>query len=253
MTITVHHLGISQSERIVWLMEELGLEYKLEIHTRDPLLSPDSLKSVPGNKTGKSPFISDSETGVTLSESGAICEYIVNTYANGQLSIPPPARALAGAAPDTTAATKYADYLYWLHYANGTLQAEMVTNMFLGATSDPPETTMIKQFARSRMDAAWQLLDDRLKESKWLAGDEFTICDVMSVYPPTTQRYWGPQDDLSKYTNLLRWLKDCTDRPAYKRAMEKGDPEMRIMNEGLPPKTSMMEVGGVVNSEHWKK
>jgi hypothetical protein len=65
--ITVHHLGISQSERIVWLLEELGIEYKLILHTRDPLLSPDSLKSISGNETGKAPFIEDSDAGITLS------------------------------------------------------------------------------------------------------------------------------------------------------------------------------------------
>lgn len=76
--ITVHHLGISQSERIVWLMEELGLEYKLVKHVRDPIMAPESITSVPGNKTGKAPFIEDPDAGVTLSESAAICDYVVS-------------------------------------------------------------------------------------------------------------------------------------------------------------------------------
>ena len=98
--IVVHHLGVSQSERIVWLMEELGLPYKLVKHTRDPLLSPDSLKSLPGNVTGKSPFIEDTEANVTLSESGAICDYIIYRYGNGRLALK----------PDDP---HFQDYLYW--------------------------------------------------------------------------------------------------------------------------------------------
>lgn len=87
--ITLHHLGISQSERIVWLLEELGLPYKLVKHTRDPVLSPDSLKKLPGNESGKAPFIEDDAAGITLSESGAIVEYIIHTYAGGKLALKP--------------------------------------------------------------------------------------------------------------------------------------------------------------------
>jgi glutathione S-transferase len=175
-----------------------------------------------------------------LSESGAICEYIINFYANGKLAV------LPSAGPQ-----KYAQYLYWLHFVNGTLQAEMVVNMFLGLSSAPPKTPII-QFARQRMDAAWKVLDDRLAESKWLAGDEFSAADIMAVYCPTTQRYWGPRDNLGKYKNLLRWLKDCAARPAYQKAMSKGDPEMHLLLGADPPSTSMMEAGGT-KSDHWKK
>lgn len=89
-----------------------------------------------------------------------------------------------------------------------------------------PQENMMLQFATQRTYAGLQLMDDRLKESKWLAGDEFTAADTMSVYPVTTQRYFGPQVSLKDYPNVLRWLKDCSERPAYQRAMEKGDPEM---------------------------
>ncbi len=101
--LKVHHLGISQCERIVWLCEELGVEYRLIKYTRDPLISPDSLKSVPGNEIGQSPYV-EGDGGVQLSESGAIVEYIVNKYGNGRLSLK----------PDDP---KYADYLQWFHYA----------------------------------------------------------------------------------------------------------------------------------------
>lgn len=110
--IVVHHLGVSQSERVVWLMEELGIDYKLVKHNREPLMSPESLKSLPGNKTGKAPFIEDSEAGITLSESGAICEYIVQRYGGGKLSLKPDDK-------------HFSDYLYWLHWANASLVSQI--------------------------------------------------------------------------------------------------------------------------------
>ena len=97
--------------------------------------------------------------------------------------------------------------------------------MFLSGAQLSPENPM-QGFANQRIHAAYQLMDDHLASNKWLAGDEFTAADTMSVYPVTTQRYWGPQISLEKYPNILRWLKDCSARPAYQRAMEKGDPDM---------------------------
>ena len=85
--VVVHHLGVSQSERIVWLLEELGLPYRLVKHTRNPLLSPNSLKDLKGNVTGKAPFIEDTDANLTLSESGAICDYIIYRYGEGQLAL----------------------------------------------------------------------------------------------------------------------------------------------------------------------
>lgn len=126
----------------------------------------------------------------------------------------------------------------------------MVHNMFLGLTSSPPDED-IKKTGRERMDSAWQQLDDRLAKNKWLAGDEFTAADIMTVYCCTTQRNFGPQDDLGKYPNILRWLKDVAARPGYQKGMQKGDPEMQIQNKAKPP-ISMMAAGGV-GSDHWKK
>lgn len=123
--------------------------------------------------------------------------------------------------------------------------------MFLdaaGTTSDVP----IRQFSTQRIEAGLRHMDDRLKSNKWLAGDEFTAADVMSVYTPTTQRYFGPQISLAPYQNLLRWLKDCSERPAYQRAMQKGDPEMKLLLGAEAPAKGMMEMGGV-SSGHWKK
>lgn len=237
--ITVHHLGLSQSERVLWLMEELDLPYNFVKHTRNPILSPDSLKSVQGNITGKSPVIEDPEANLTLSESGAILDYIVHIYGQGKLTI----------SPDQP---NYPDFLYWYHFGNASLQTESLAHQFLDLTSDPIDKCMIKQFVKQRMSAAYQQMDDRLKNNQWLAGDQLTIADIMANYSCTTQRYWGPQSDLSAYPDLLRWLKDCSARPAYQRARQKGDPEMLVLDGPEPPKISMFDAGGVT-SEHWKK
>lgn len=200
MVLTVHHLGISQSERVLFLCEELGIPYELKLHTRAPMLSPESLKSVPGNITGKSPFIIDSDSNVTLSESGAIVEYIIHRHGNGRLSVKP-------------SEANYDKYLYWLHWSNATLQPQMTASMFPAAD----ETT--KKFREARLHGALSVMEERLKDSKWLAGDEFTAADIMPVWSLTTQRYWGPLLDLSQYPSIVRWLQDVAARPAYQRAV----------------------------------
>ncbi|KAK5732574.1 hypothetical protein LTR17_010389 [Elasticomyces elasticus] len=238
MVLTVHHLGISQSERIVWLCEELGIDYKLVTHTRAPILAPESLK-IPGNALGKAPFIEDSDTGVALAESGAICEYIINKHGNGRLAMGP-----------NDDPKKYADYLYWFHYSNSTLQPALQIAMFFGLAGIDNGAS-IKGMVDGRLHSALQQMDDRLKENKWLVGDEFTAADVMSVYPLTTQRYYGGAS-LAAYKNILRYLQDVGKREVYQRAIEKGDPEMKPLLEADGPEKSIIAAGGV-ESDIWKK
>lgn len=241
--LRLHHLGVSQSERIVWLLEELAgpdfkVQWEIVHHTRAPLLSPQSLKDVPGNITGKSPFLEDTDANITISESAAICEYIIHKYGGGRLA--------AGPSDEK----HYYEYLQWLHFANGTLQAAMVNGMFLSMSGVDPEAP-IPKVADERLHTALSSLNQRLGESQWLAGF-FSAADIMTMYCTSTQRYWGPQINLAKYTNILRWMKDCAERPAYQRAMQKGDPEMKLLLTAEPPATSMGEAGGVV-SDFWKK
>ena len=203
MVLKVHHLGISQSERIVFLCEELSIPYELVLHKRAPMLAPESLKSIPGNLTGKEPFIEDTSAAgrhITLSESGAIAEYIINVHGGGKLAIPP-------------TSPNYADYLFWFHWSNATLRPQMSASMF------PAGDEQTAKFREARLHAALRAMEERLKESKWLAGEEFTAADVMPVWTLTTQRYWGPLLDLSKYPSIVRWLKDIGARPAYQRAV----------------------------------
>lgn len=233
MVLKVHHLGISQSERIVFLCEELAIPYELHLHTRAPMLAPESLKSIPGNLTGKSPFLEDTSAGITLSESGAIAEYIIHRHGGGNLAVPP-------------SAPNYADFLFWFHWSNATLQPQMAASMW------PATDEATGKFREARLHAALGTMEARLKESKWLAGEEFTVADVMPVWTLTTQRYWGPLLDLSRYPSILRWLKDIGERPAYQRAMAKGDPEMRLLLGAEPPAKSLLSEGGVT-SDVWKK
>lgn len=127
MILIVHHLGISQSERILWLCEELCIPYEMVKHERHPVLSPPSLKSLPGNETGKVPFVEDTETGLKMSESGAICEYIIFKYGGERLYA-------------TLGEDHYFDFLYWWHYANATCQATMVCSIVLDIAQVPKET-----------------------------------------------------------------------------------------------------------------
>jgi glutathione S-transferase len=200
MVLRVHHMGISQSERIVFLCEELGIPYELKIHTRAPMLSPESLKSVPGNVSGKSPFIEDTDANITLSESGAIVEYIIHRHGSGRLSV----------APNEP---NYDKYLFWFHWSNATLQPQMSASMFPAANAETGK------FREQRLHAALAVMEARLQESKWLAGGEFTAADVMPVWSLTTQRYWGPALDLGKYPGILRWLGDVSGREGYTRAV----------------------------------
>ena len=236
MTIIVHHLGISQGERILWLCEELGLPYEIVKHTRSPLGAPDSLKAVTGNATGKSPFIEDTDAKIGLAESAAICEYLIHTYGEGRLAIKPGDK-------------QYPDYLYWFHFANGTQIPTMQDWMFLSLVEGD---NIAKQIADQRVHAMLKVADERLKNSRWFAGPDFTAADIMSMYGFSTQRYWGPQWSYEKYPNIVRWMGDCAVREAYRKAMAKGDPEMALLTGVEGPKIGMFAAGGTA-SDHWKQ
>lgn len=238
MVLQVHHMEISQSERILFLCEELNIPYNLIRHKREPLLAPKSLQEVPGNHTGKAPFLEDPDSGICLSESGAICEYILAKTGDAKLC-------------KKYGDEGYVDYVYWFHYANAGLQPAMVGSMFLmhSALSEDDKT---KAWAKQRLDSALKLMDDWLRDNKWLAGEDFTAADIMSVYPLTTQRYFGPNVSLGAYPNILRYLKDVSERPGYKRAMEKGDPDMKLLVGAEAPETTLITEGGI-ESGIWRK
>ena len=210
--LTIHHLGKSQSERIVWLCEELGVPYELKIYDRDPVtrLAPSAYKAL--HPLGTAPIIYDDD--LVLAESTAIMEYIMAKYGSGSL------------VPASTDAS-FPSYLYWFHFANGTLQPSLGRSMSLsrvGLPGDNPTLTWVN----NRRDLVLSLVEDRLKEVNYLAGNVFTAADIVTVFSLTTMRLFHPLD-LSPYPHILAYLQRIGARDAYRRAMKKGDPEMSPM------------------------
>ena len=203
--LTVHHLGLSQSERIVWLCEELGLEYELKLYKRSPILAPPELKAL--HPLGTAPIITDGD--VVLAESGAVVEYILAKYGKGQLQLKPDDR-------------NYADYLFWLHFANGTLHPAVSRNMYMRAAKVPSDNALMK-LSEEKWQHIAKMINDRLEGNEWLAGDVFTAAEVMNIFSLTTMRLFMSYS-LEPYPNILKWLKRVGERPAYKEAMKKGDP-----------------------------
>lgn len=210
--LKIHHLGHSQSERIVWLCEELELSYELVRYTRDAVtrLSPPELKAL--HPLGAAPLMEDGD--LLLAESAAIVEYIIVKHGGGRFKLGPDH-------PD------YADFLYWFHFSNGNLQSGMLRFMSMnraGLAANHPALVAVK----GRLDLLLALVEDRLGKAPYLAGREFTAADIMSVFSFTTMRLFQPLD-LAPYPNIRAYLQRIGERPAYQRAMAKGDPDLTPM------------------------
>ncbi|XXR42741.1 glutathione S-transferase family protein [Sorangium sp. So ce375] len=215
--LTVHHLGRSQSERIVWLCEELGLEFELKRYERrkDTRLAPPEYKAL--HPMGTAPIITDGQ--LVLGESGAIVEYIIATYGKGRLAV-------------KSGEPGFADYLYWFHFANGTLQPAVLRVRSLERV-DPSEKNAVLQAAKEQLTLVFSTVEKRLGEVPYLAGPELTAADVMTVFSLTTMRLFKPYD-LSPWTNILAYLQRIGARPAYQRAMQKADPDMTPLLGATP-------------------
>jgi len=210
--LTIHHLGRSQSERITWLCEELGLPYELKRYDRDPvtILAPPELRAL--HPLGAAPVITEGD--LVLAESGAIVEYIIAKHGGGRLAL----------GPDHA---DFAQYLYWFHFANGNLQPSMGRCMILRRLRLPPDNPILLAM-QGRLDRVLGLVEARLGEAEHLAGTEFTAADIMTVFSLTTMRSFLPLD-LAPYPNILAYLQRIEARDAYRRAMQKGDPDMEPM------------------------
>ena len=210
--LIVHHLGKSQSERIVWLCEELQVPYDLKLYARDPvtILAPPEYRAL--HPIGTAPVIRDGD--VLLAESGAIMEYLLAKYGNGRLM---------PAANDP----ELAAYLYWFHFANGTLQPVMGRNMILRRLNLAGDNPVLL-FVKERLDRAFNFVEHRLGEAPYFAGSAFTAADIMTVFSLTTMRYFLPLD-IKPYPNILAYLDCIGQRTAYRTAMNKGDPGMPLL------------------------
>ena len=213
--LTLHHLQIGQGERIPWLLEELNLPYKLVNHKRSPLLSPPELKAL--HPLGASPLLedhTDASHPISLAESGAIVEYLIHKYGNGNLALPPSDK-------------NFAEYLYWFHFSNATLQPALFRRAMLRSAIPDAEKDMRYLGACDRVNRALAHMNERLLKNDWLAGEQFTAADVMTGWCVTTMRMFAPID-LSPYEGILGWVQRFNGREAYRRAMAKCDPELDL-------------------------
>ncbi len=216
MTITVHHLNNSRSQRILWLLEELGLEYEIKRYKRDPktMLAPASLREV--HPLGKSPVITDEE--LTLAESGAIIEYLVERYGDGRLA----------PAPGTPERLRYT---YWLHYAEGSAMPPLVmqlifnqigekTPFFLSSIARIITGTVKKTFIEPQIKQNLDYLEAELKKNTWFAGDEFTAADIQLSFPLEAAAAYADLNE--SRPQLMAFLNRVQARPAYQKALERG-------------------------------
>ncbi len=208
--LTVHHLRISQSERIVWLCEELGIEYDLKLYNRreDNRLAPDELKAL--HPMGIAPVITDGD--FVLGESGAIIEYIIAKHA--------PDTALVPGVDDPD----FADHLFYYHWANATF----MTNGMMGIIAQALGATEMPPFLADRMAKAWNIVETRLGEADYFGGKHMTTADIMMGFQLTTSRAFNNMS-IDHMPNLKAYLQHIGARDAYQRAMAKCEP-------GFPPK-----------------
>ncbi|SMF76338.1 glutathione S-transferase family protein [Allosphingosinicella indica] len=202
--ITVHHLENSRSQRVLWLLEELGLPFEVRRYERNPktMLAPRALKAV--HPLGKSPVIEDE--GRIIAETGAIIEYLVEK-ADGRLG-PPASR------------DDVLRYRHFLHYAEGSMMPPLFGLLVvgrLGLLGRPARGPLLKMFGEH---LAW--LDAELASRPWFAGEAFSAADVMMSFPLEAARARAGLD--GRYPNLLDWLERIHARPAYAAALAKGGP-----------------------------
>ena len=207
--ITIYHLSTSRSERIVWLMEELGLDYQLERFQReDNGAAPDAMKAI--HPLGRAPIIRDGET--VLAESGAIVEYILSRYGNGRLAI----------APDAAA---YPRYIYWLHFAEGSLMTLLLIALTLSRIPEAGASPLGTR-VQTRIKLLLGFVDAELAKVPYFAGADFTAADVMMTFPVTTMRRFL-DFEIAPYANITAYVKRIEVRPAYRKAMALAGPEAK--------------------------
>jgi glutathione S-transferase len=215
--IIVHHLNNSRSQRILWLLEELGLDYEIKKYERDPktMLAPPELRAI--HPLGKSPVITDGDTMVA--ESGAIIEYLVEQYGGGKL-VPP-----AGT-PEKR------QYTYFMHYAEGSAMTPLLMKLVFDKVASSPMPFFAKPIAKGiaqKVKSSYinpqivqhlQFMEGELAKRPWFAGKEFTAADIQVSFVLEAASARGGLDE--KYPKLAAFLKKIHARPAYKRGLERG-------------------------------
>ena len=215
--LTVHHLNNSRSQRVIWLLEELGLAHEVKRYERDPktMAAPAELLAV--HPLGKSPVITDD--GQTIAETGAIVEYILSKYGRGRM-VPP-----AGTEDRQR-------YTYWLHFAEGTAMPPLVMTLLF--TELPKRMPMLVRpvgrmigktvqttYLSPQIERQLDLMETELARSTWFAGPEITGADIMMSFPVEAA---ASREGLGSRKRLTHWLSTIHNRPAYQRALAEGGP-----------------------------
>ena len=217
--ITVHHLENSRSQRVLWLLEELGLRYEVRRYARNPktMLAPPELAQV--HPLGKSPVITDGD--ITVAESGAIVEYLVDAHGQGRLRPP-------------HGTPEQRRYTYWLHFAEGSLMPPLLLKLVFDKVREAPVPFFVRPVTRGiakqvmdgfvspNLTRLTAFVEGELATRPWLAGAEFSAADIQMSYPVEAAAARGVIDQ--RHPRLQDWLARCQARPAYRRALETGGP-----------------------------
>jgi glutathione S-transferase len=203
--ITVHHLNNSRSQRIIWLLEELGVKYEIKHYQRDEVtnLAPPELKAI--HPLGKSPVITDIDNDRVIAETGAIVEYLLRKYDTKHNFVP------------DVGTQDYIDYVHFMHYAEGSAMLPLLLALYTGLLGDA--AAPLQPRIMSEIKATLDYCEYQLIRSKNFAGDELSGADFMMSFPLEAARAKGR---LTGYEACNDWIEQLWKRPAYLRALEKG-------------------------------
>jgi glutathione S-transferase len=215
--IVVHHLNNSRSQRVLWLLEELGVPYEVRRYQRDPatMLAPPEMKAV--HPLGKAPIVT--EGAQVLAESGAIIEYLADRYGEGRLARP----------HDSSERFRY---IYWLHYAEGSAMTPMLLKLVFDRVAQGPmpffvrpivkrvRASVMGAFIGPQIKLHLDYLESELSHSSWFAGEDFTAADIQMSFPLEIAVARAVLDETRPH--LMAFLRRIHERPAYRRALERG-------------------------------
>ena len=217
--IIVHHLNNSRSQRVLWLLEELGLEYEIVRYQRDSqtMLAPPELRAI--HPLGKSPVISDGD--IVVAESGAICEYLIDTYGAGRMAPP-------------RGTPERRRWTYFLHYAEGSLMTPLLMKLVFDRIETSPAPFFVRPivsrlaqrvkrvYITPQINQHMNYLEGELGKYTWFAGDEFSAADIQMSFPLEAAAARGGLDEA--WPRLMAFLDRIHRRPAFQRALERGGP-----------------------------
>ena len=215
--LVVHHLNNSRSQRVLWALEEFGVPYEVKRYERDSKtnLAPESLKKI--HPLGKSPVITDGD--ITVAESGAIIEYLVQNYAQEKFKTMPESEA-------------HRQYLYWLHFAEGTLMPQLLLKIIFEKIEKAPMLFFAKPIAKKivrkvmkgyvgpNIIANFDFIEGHLENNEWFAGDQISGADIQMSFPLEA---WASKNKKNKhYPKIIAYVERFQSRPAYQKALSTG-------------------------------